>query len=126
MTSDQNKIYDAAFKFKAEGRFLESIDEFKRIGEDGSDVKLISNLMIALTYRYGVEDAEMALKYARKAVEDRPESERASLCLVHCLIDTNSKNEIDNEIRRYLKSGGEINEYHVLLEENGLEVSDFS
>ncbi len=113
-------------KLKDAGQYSESITEFKRIIESKNDTKKISDFMIAMLYLHELEDASSALPYARNAVKIRPNYESASLCLVHCLFDTNNKKEINEEIQRYINSGGEIKEYELLFQENGIEVSDFT
>jgi len=113
-------------ELKDAGDFQGSIDEFARIKQQGFDEKNISDLMIGLLYFHELENTNSALPHAKLAVKQKPASEMASICLTHCLIESELHQEVNAEIRRYLASGGKVKEYELLLSENGLKIEDFT
>jgi hypothetical protein len=120
-----DKLYQSAFDLKNAQRYPEGIAEFKRIAEEQGDPAKVAHLMIALLYEHELNDSVAALPYARKAVELKPESQLASLCLVHCLSDFGEDEELRSEIKRYVSTGGKLDLYQALFEENGLTADDF-
>jgi tetratricopeptide (TPR) repeat protein len=125
MKTGETPIYDLAFRLKNEARTQEAIVEFQRLLDTGDDPERIAPLMIAMLYFHDLDDHESALPYAKQAVTLKPENEMASLCLVHCLFRSDKKDEIRSEIERYLKTGGKVNRYQTLFEENGVSAKDF-
>ena len=119
-------IYQKAFDLKQEGRFEESIAELKKILSTNSDSLSACHMLIAIIYYVELNDHESALPFARKSVVKRPLSEMASINLSHCLFEANLKEEMEEEIRRYVSSGAKIDLYETLFEENGLGISDFT
>lgn len=121
---DKEEMYDKAFSYKNANKIDEAISMFMEIqntfGEDN-----VSNMMIAMLYYYEKESKLKALPYAKKWVQLSPKSEKASLCLVHCLFDLEKQDELQYEIERYIKGGGKIDSYKILFEENGLSADDF-
>lgn len=120
------EIYQKAFELYSAERVHESITEFKRIHENEEDPIHICLLMIAMLYYYELDDHQSALPYAKQAVQLKPSSEKASICLAHCFIDAKLNDEVEKEIRRYVATGGKINHYQTLFDENELSVENFT
>jgi len=126
MNNDDRKLYKKAFDLKNAERFEDSISEFKRIVQDHGDPANICPVMIAMLYAYEVNDYGSALPYAKEAAAINPANEKISICLTHCYVAANRQDEANDEIRRYLATGGEVVFYQTLFEENGLSVEDFT
>ena len=126
MKKEHVEIYQKAFDLKNAERFHESIVEFKRILESEGDPAQMCLMMIAILYYYELDDYKSALPYAKQAVQLKPESEKASLCLAHCFFDAGLDAEVEKEIKRYVATGGKIDFYQTLFDENGLTVEDFT
>lgn len=117
---------------------LKKAIELKNSGQDHEAVELLKETEI----RYGVSPQSTGLismilyhnlgnlnesfKFALKWTEISPESEKASINLVHILFDLNKHNELEKEISRFIKTGVELDIYNELFEENGLSKKDFS
>ena len=121
----EKKQYDHAFELKNAGKTEEAIALFKNIIKEYGE-SAVANGMIANLYYIKLHDHVSALPYAKRAVELSPKSELASMALVLCLFEHNYKDEINNEIRRYLRVGKKIDLYKTLLRENGLNIEDFT
>ncbi len=121
-----NSDYQAAFALKQGGKIVESIAAFKRILDEGRDNKNACHKLIALLYYLELNDYESALPYARESVKKRPLDEMASINLSHCLFEANLKDEMNEEIKRYISTGGKIDSYETLFEENGIDRSNFT
>jgi tetratricopeptide (TPR) repeat protein len=126
MKKEYVKIYQKAFDLNNADRFHESIAEFKRIIESEGDPVKLCHIMIALLYYYQLDDYKSALPFAKQAVQLKPNSEKASLCLTHCLFDAGLQDEVEKEIRRYVATGGKIDFYQTLFDENGMKLEDFT
>lgn len=114
-----------AFDLYKEGKFVDAIEEFKRIEVELSDPKKACALMIGMIYYHELNDPKRALPFAKKATEQKPLSELASINLVHCLMDTHSKSDVNEEVRRYLATGRKVDYYQTLFDENQITVDDF-
>lgn len=125
MKKPEVKYIEHAIELKNTGKPKEAIVELKRViekyGESPVAIGLIANL-----YYSELNDPESALPYAKQSVQLSPKSEMASMCLVLCLYHHKKPDEIDAEIKRYISSGGKIDLYNTLFEENGLKLSDFT
>ena len=126
MKPDRNALYRNAFDLKNAQKSAEAITEFKRIIKRHGDPAGIAPFMIAMLYLHELNDHKRALPYARKAVAIKPTNQIASLCLVHCLFHADKHDELRSEIRRYVKTGGKLDHYETLFEENGVKVEDFT
>ncbi len=126
MKIDDRELYQKAFDLKKVERFEDSISEFKRIIQDHGDPANICPVMIAILYAYEMEDYGSALPFAKEAVAINPANEKISLCLTHCYVDANRQNDANDEIRRYLATGGEVYFYQTFFDETELSVEDFT
>ncbi|MEL6672800.1 MAG: hypothetical protein AAFR61_11435 [Bacteroidota bacterium] len=124
MTREHKAIIDAAFASKEQGEyehaaryFQKAIDQF---GETGETVGMLAMILLV-----NLKRPQDSIPYARRAAELMPESEFASIGLVHCLLALNLQDEIEPEIRRYVAIGETFELYEVLWEENGLTKADF-
>jgi tetratricopeptide (TPR) repeat protein len=126
MKTKLDKLYQKAFDLKNAGRFRESIAELKRILKDDDDPKRVCPVLIASLYYYELKDHRKALPFAKQAVKLKPENEMASLCLVHCLFQAEKHAEVTKEIRRYVATGGKLESYQTLFDENGVTAKDFT
>ena len=126
MKPDQNPLYRLAFDLKNAEKAPEAIAEFKRIIEEHGDPEGVAPLMIAMLYFHELNDHENALPYARQAVDLKPKNQMASLCLIHCLFHAKKHDELESEIRRYIKGGGKLDRYQTLFEVNGVKAEDFT
>jgi tetratricopeptide (TPR) repeat protein len=117
--------FNKALSLKNKDMFEESIKEFQKLKILYGETTELTGVM-AMIYYSELHDLPNALKYAKKTVNLNPKNESASLCLFHSLFDLNRKTEAENEIRRYIKAGGQIKKYKVLFEENNLTIEDFS
>jgi tetratricopeptide (TPR) repeat protein len=122
---DQNPLYQVAFDLKNAEKIPEAIAEFKRLIDENSDPEGLAPIMIAMLYFHELNDHESALPYAKRAVDLKPNNQMASLCLVHCLFHAGQHDEVRSEIRRYVKTGGKLDRYKTLFEENGVKTEDF-
>jgi tetratricopeptide (TPR) repeat protein len=117
-------LLDRPFEHKNKGNHQEAIDTFKesirRFGESS-----VSVAMIAMIFQSILNQPAEALSYARRSVRLAPQSELASINLVHCLFDLGLHEELEREISRYLALGKTFEHYDVLFEENGLKREDF-
>ena len=83
-------------------------------------------MMISMIYYHELGDYETALPFAKKATEQKPLSELASINLVHCLIEAQSTADVNDEIKRYLATGRKIDYYQTLFNENQVTAEDFT
>lgn len=124
LPGDRELIVKLAFELKAQNRIEESILEFKKIidfhDEDANIVLMIAMLLLIELSLYNE-----ALPYAKRAVQLLPESEKASLTLFHCYFDQGLNDEAEEEVRRYVRTGSDINQYQLLFNENNLSIKDF-
>ena len=125
MSAEDSDPYKRAFELKNAGRFQMSIAEFERIADTGEDPKHLCKFMIAMLYCYELDDYVTALPYSIQAAQASPKNEKASLCLVHCLLEAGRREEAHDEIRRYVAAGGRIDFYQVLFDENSLSAENF-
>ena len=126
MKSKHDKLYRKAFELKNTEHFLESIAEFKRILKEDDDPERISPILIAALYYYELKDYKNALPFARQAVKVKPKNEMASICLAHCLFRAEKHAAVTKEIRRYVATGGKMDAYQTLFDENGVTAKDFT
>lgn len=121
----KNISLERAFELKNDEKYPEAIDEIKKQieshGEDGSSTGLI-----ALLYYVELNDPKSALPYAIKATQYSPKSELASFCLAMCLKHFKKKEDLYNEIKRFVATGQKLDLYETLFEENNLTKEDFS
>jgi tetratricopeptide (TPR) repeat protein len=125
-TSTSSHLYQAAFDLFNDGRFSDAIEEFKRVEEESGDPRKACALMISMIYYHELGDYETVLSYAKKATEQKPLSELASINLVHFLMETQSTTDVNEEIRRYLATGRKIDYYQTLFDENEVTAEDFT
>jgi len=118
------KLFEKALEYKNKGNFEKAVEKFKHINELIGDSAPATG-MIALILYHKLDRVEEALPYARKTVELSPKSEMGSLCLVHCFFELNMKEEMEQEISRYVKIGEKFDRYNILFEENNLTKEDF-
>ena len=123
--ADESENYRNALTLKDAGRYHEAIRELESILESGKGRSSVTNWLIAALHLYELDNAGDALPFAESAVDEAPRSERASICLVHCLFEMNKPELVDQEIRRFVATGSELREYELLFEENGLSVADY-
>lgn len=126
VSNHDKRLYDLAFEYMNSDRVLDAITEFKRIIDEHDDPRKIGPVMTALLYFHELDEPAKALPFAEKATQLKPTSEGASVCLVHCLFKLGRQEELQSEIRRYVATGGKIDFYTTLFEENGLTVEDFT
>ena len=124
ISKEKEAHYNRAFELKNDSKYLESINEFKKIIDKYGESSIAVG-MIATLYEYELNDSINALSYARRSTELSPKSEMASLCLAHCLFELDLHEDMIKEIKRYINTGGKIDGYNVLFEENGLTLNDF-
>ena len=121
---DKELIIKLAFELKKQGRFEEAIQEFQKVlnfyEQDGQ-----IHLMVSMLFNHELKKYEEALPHAQKAVELLPKLEKASLNLCHCYADLGMQDEAENEISRYVKNDGVIQQYQILFDENGMTKEDF-
>ena len=116
--------FNYALTLKNDGKYLESIEEFKKLEIQYGETPALIGVM-AMIYYSELEDLSNAVEYAKRSAILSPKSEMASLCLFHCLYDLNKKDEANDEIRRFIQSGVQVDKYNVLFKENGLSIKDF-
>ena len=124
--STESGAYCDALKLKAEGKYREAIAELQSILDRGIGNPGFTNWRLAALYMYELEQPTTAYPFAAVAVKEAPISERASVCLVHCLSALGDDEAVDAEIRRFVATGAELREYQQLFEENGLTVADYT
>ena len=124
ISKEEEAHYNRAFELKNSGKYIESINEFKKIIDIYGESSIAVG-MIAALYQSELDDSRNAISYARRSIELSPKSEMASLCLAHCLFELDLHEDMIKEIKRYINTGGKIDGYNVLFEENGLTLNDF-
>ena len=123
---ENSHLYDKAFNLFKEGEYEESIEEFKHEIETTCDPESFSIFMIANIYIHELNDKITALPYALEASKAKPRREMASINLVFCLNAAKRYEESFTEIKRFIKTGKNIDFYETLLEENNLKKEDLS
>ena len=118
------KLFEKALEYKNKGNFKKAVEKFKHINKLIGDSAPATGMIASILYQE-LDRVEEALPYARKTVELSPKSELGSLCLVLCLFTLNMKEEMEQEIRRYVKIGNKFDNYNILFEENNLTKEDF-
>ena len=124
--AEQRESHGLALAFKAKGEYAKAVRELETIQRRGDGIPGYTNWLIAALYLYELESVESALRFASAAVKESPLSERASICLVHCLVALGNNDAVTEEIRRFVATGSELREYEQLFAENGVSVADYT
>lgn len=124
MEEEINNILRKALNLKNKGCDIEAVDLLQKTEKEYGPSSKTTGLIAMILY-YNLKRTEDSLEYSLKWTELSPNSEKASLHLVHVLFDLDKNQEVENEIRRFVKTGMELNDYNILFEENGLSKQDF-
>lgn len=124
MKAEIKKELEQAIELKNRGLSAEAVDILKKLEIKHGDSKETTGLISMLLF-HNLKKPKESLKYAVKWTKLSPKSEMASINLVHILFDLNEQDNLEKEIRRFIKTGVELDFYTDLFEENVLTKKDF-
>ncbi len=125
MNQELKKYLEKAIELKNTDKNIEAIELLKKVEKNFGESSKTIGLITMILY-YNLNRIDESLKYALKWTSISPESEKASITLVHILFDLKKHDDVDIEISRFVKTGVKLDLYNTLFEENGITKQDYS